>query len=186
MLTNKDIRVENGNIVINGDKYPLDGQSPAAIMQIVEDNSDTTPTENSDAPITSGGVFNALEGKEDTLTFDTAPTAESANPVTSAGIKTYVDGLITVSEVTVNSQSTGYAAPVQSGGGVYFEQLATYASLSLDKSKILSVELVNWHATAKSFNLYLGDTTIGVMTDSNTSIFNGATGDLVLRVVSIR
>ena len=62
MITNKDIRVENGNLVLNGDKYPLGGQSPEAIMQIVEDNSDTTPTENSEAPITSGGVFAALAG----------------------------------------------------------------------------------------------------------------------------
>ena len=61
MITNKDIRVENGNLVLNGDKYPLDGQSPEAIMAIVKDNSDTTPTENSTAPITSGGVYNALE-----------------------------------------------------------------------------------------------------------------------------
>ena len=60
MITNKDIRVENGFLIINGDKYPLEGQSPAAIMKIVEDNSDTTPTENSDAPITSGGVYTAL------------------------------------------------------------------------------------------------------------------------------
>lgn len=61
MITNKDIRVENGNLVLNGDKYPLDGQSPEAIMAIVKDNSDTTPTENSDAPITSGGVFAAID-----------------------------------------------------------------------------------------------------------------------------
>ena len=60
MITNKDVRVENGNLVLNGDKYPLDGQSPETIMEIVEDNSDTTPTENSDAPITSGGVFTAI------------------------------------------------------------------------------------------------------------------------------
>ena len=60
MITNKDVRVENGNIVINGDKYPLDGQSPETIMEIVEDNSDTTPTENSTAPITSGGVYTAI------------------------------------------------------------------------------------------------------------------------------
>lgn len=59
MITNKDIRVENGSLIINGDPYPLDGQSPETIMQIVKDNSDTTPTENSTAPITSGGVFEA-------------------------------------------------------------------------------------------------------------------------------
>ena len=64
MITNKDIRVENGSLILNGDHYPLDGQSPEAIMQIVEDNSDTTPTENSDAPITSGGVFSAIASLE--------------------------------------------------------------------------------------------------------------------------
>lgn len=68
MITNKDIRVENGNLIINGDKYPLDGQSPEAIMEIVEDNSDTTPTENSDAPVTSGGVFTAIKAVSDAIT----------------------------------------------------------------------------------------------------------------------
>ena len=63
MLTNKDIRVENGFLIINGDKFPLDGQSPETIMEIVEDNSDTTPTENSTAPVTSGGVFDATNGR---------------------------------------------------------------------------------------------------------------------------
>ena len=56
MITNKDIRVENGSLIINGDPYPLDGQSPEAIMKIVKDNSDTTPTENSDAPVKSAGI----------------------------------------------------------------------------------------------------------------------------------
>lgn len=63
MITNKDIRVENGNLVLNGDKYPLDGQSPEAIMKIVEDNSDTTPTANSTAPVQSGGVYSAISNK---------------------------------------------------------------------------------------------------------------------------
>ena len=67
MITNKDIRVDNGNLILNGDKYPLDGQSPEAIMQIVEDNSDSTPTENSTAPITSGGVFAADKDINDTI-----------------------------------------------------------------------------------------------------------------------
>ena len=67
MITNKDIRVENGSLILNGDPYPLDGQSPEAIMKIVKDNSDTTPTENSTAPITSGGVFTALGTKQDKI-----------------------------------------------------------------------------------------------------------------------
>lgn len=60
MITNKDIRVENGSLIINGDPYPLDGQSPEAIMQIVKDNSDTIPTEDSIKPITSGGVYSKI------------------------------------------------------------------------------------------------------------------------------
>ena len=67
MITNKDIRVENGFLIINGDKFPLDGQSPETIMEIVEDNSDSTPTENSTAPVTSGGVYTALDTINDTI-----------------------------------------------------------------------------------------------------------------------
>ena len=96
MITNKDIRVENGNLVLNGDKFPLDGQSPETIMEIVEDNSDTTPTENSTAPITSGGVFTALGTKQDTLTFDTTPTEASTNPVESGGVYTALAGKCSV------------------------------------------------------------------------------------------
>ena len=56
MLTNKDIRVENGFLIINGDKFPLDGQSPETIMEIVEDNSDSTPTASSNNPVKSDGI----------------------------------------------------------------------------------------------------------------------------------
>ena len=105
MITNKDIRVENGNLVLNGDKFPLDGQSPETIMQIVEDNSDTTPTENSTAPVTSGGVYTALVTKQDTLTFDNTPTASSNNPVKSGGIKSYVDDLIKTEYVSATIAS---------------------------------------------------------------------------------
>lgn len=107
MITNKDIRVENGSLIINGDPYPLDGQSPEAIMEIVEDNSDTTPTENSTAPVTSGGVYTALGTKQDELTFDSAPTASSDNPVTSDGIKTYVDNIASGKADVITAPSGG-------------------------------------------------------------------------------
>ena len=107
MITNKDIRVENGSLILNGDPYPLDGQSPETIMEIVEDNSDSTPTENSDAPITSGGVFTALGTKQDSLTFDNTPTDASTNPVTSAGVYIALAGkqdlLVNISGTLPNS-----------------------------------------------------------------------------------
>ena len=150
MITNKDIRVENGNLVINGDKYPLDGQSPETIMDIVEDNSDTTPTENSTAPITSGGVFTALGTKQDTLTFDSAPTDESTNPVTSGGVYTALD--------TVN----GLLSPI-SGVVKRFKIDATNQTIdtginfNLDISKGF-IALISSHGSLNSgrMNVYIG------------------------------
>ena len=48
--------------------------------------TDNTPTEDSDNYVKSGGVYNALEEKQDTLTFDSSPTQDSTNPVTSGGV----------------------------------------------------------------------------------------------------
>ena len=111
MLTNKDIRVENGNIVINGDKYPLDGQPPEAIMQIVKDNSDTTPTENSDAPITSGGVYTALSDKQDSITnlsYITTGLTPNANCSIKAGGYIQIGKLVIVN-IRILVTATGAA-----------------------------------------------------------------------------
>ena len=47
---------------------------------------DTTPTENSQNPVQSGGIFAALAGKQDKLTFDQQPTQYSTNPVVSGAL----------------------------------------------------------------------------------------------------
>lgn len=49
---------------------------------------DSTPTENSNRPVMSGGLYTALAGKQPTLEFDTIPTKGSNNPVSSDGIYT--------------------------------------------------------------------------------------------------
>ena len=71
-------------------------------------NFDNSPTQNSTNPVTSGGVYDALQNvqpdlsnyynktevdtalanKQNTLTFDSAPTQNSTNPVTSGGVYT--------------------------------------------------------------------------------------------------
>lgn len=71
-------------------------------------NFDNSPTQNSTNPVTSGGVYNALQNvqpdmsnyynktevdtalanKQNTLKFDSAPTQNSTNPVTSGGVYT--------------------------------------------------------------------------------------------------
>ena len=66
---------------------------------------DNTPTENSNNPVKSGGVYTALAAKQDTLTFDNTPTANSDNPVKSGGIKTYADGKVS-SATTISTTST--------------------------------------------------------------------------------
>ena len=38
---------------------------------------DAVPTENSTKPVRSGGIYTALQGKQDTITFATIPTAEA-------------------------------------------------------------------------------------------------------------
>ena len=47
---------------------------------------DTTPTENSQNPVQSGGIFAALASKQDKLTFDQQPTQYSTNPVVSGAL----------------------------------------------------------------------------------------------------
>lgn len=47
---------------------------------------DNAPTEDSTNPVTSGGVYEALQAKQDTLTIDDTPTEDSENPVTSGGV----------------------------------------------------------------------------------------------------
>lgn len=60
---------------------------------------DETPTANSSNPVTSRGIREALNGKQDTLTFDNAPTANSDNMLTSGTIYT------ALSEVTIKMDS---------------------------------------------------------------------------------
>lgn len=47
---------------------------------------DSSPTQGSTNAVSSGGVYTALQGKQDTLTFDDTPTQNSNNPVKSGGV----------------------------------------------------------------------------------------------------
>ena len=143
MITNKDIRVENGSLILNGDPYPLDGQSPETIMQIVEDNSDTTPTENSDAPITSGGVFTADKDITDTI-GDITQTGVTGATV-AAQIKAVNDttGDITqtgVTGATVAAQIAELDGAI-SGKLSLFESIATTTGNSVTFTKQLTNDI---------------------------------------------
>lgn len=76
---------------------------------------DSTPTENSNRPVRSGGIYTALAGKQPTLTFDTIPTEGSENPVESGGV---FNALATKQDtLTFDSNPTkGSNNPVSSDG----------------------------------------------------------------------
>ena len=76
---------------------------------------DSTPTENSNRPVKSGGIYTALAGKQPTLTFDTIPTEGSENPVESGGV---FNALATKQDtLTLDSNPTkGSNNPVSSDG----------------------------------------------------------------------
>ena len=76
---------------------------------------DSTPTENSNRPVKSGGIYTALAGKQPTLTFDTIPTEGSENPVESGGV---FNALSTKQDtLTLDSNPTkGSNNPVSSDG----------------------------------------------------------------------
>lgn len=64
---------------------------------------DAIPTSGSTNVVESGGVYDALETKQNALTFDSAPTQGSSNPVTSGGVYDAIenatpDGLVSYAE----------------------------------------------------------------------------------------
>lgn len=76
---------------------------------------DSTPTENSNRPVRSGGIYTALAEKQPTLTFDMIPTEGSNNPVESGGV---FNALATKQDtLTLDSNPTkGSNNPVSSDG----------------------------------------------------------------------
>lgn len=58
------------------------------IVSHVDIETDAVPTAGSHHAVESGGVYTALQGKQDELSFDAVPTENSANPVTSGGLHT--------------------------------------------------------------------------------------------------
>ena len=55
---------------------------------------DDVPTDNSNNPVKSNGIYDALAGKQDTLTYDNTPTQNSDNMVKSGGIWQYISNIL--------------------------------------------------------------------------------------------
>lgn len=97
-------------IRVGGTIYPMDYNYLDNLPEV-----DDVPTANSDNLIKSGGVKEALDSKQGTLTFDNAPTAGSNNPVKSDGIKSALDAK--QNSLTFDTEPTqGSTNPVTSDG----------------------------------------------------------------------
>ena len=90
---------------------------------------DSTPTNGSNNPVTSGGIYNAINNKQDKLTFDSTPTSGSSNPVTSDGIYQAIqiatnklEGSIQLGRLKVTSYTT-------SGAWYHFDAKPTPSAL---------------------------------------------------------
>lgn len=76
---------------------------------------DAQPTEGSENAVSSGGVYDALQGKQDSLTIDVQPVEDSGNPISSGGVYDALQGKQDV--LTIDAQPTPDSTnPVQSGG----------------------------------------------------------------------
>lgn len=86
---------------------------------------DSVPTQDSNNPVTSGGVYTALQDKQDTLIIDSTPTQGHMNPVSSDGVYTALaakQNLLTAGTgITIDSNNVISA----SGGGIGWRQLTT-------------------------------------------------------------
>lgn len=136
---------------------------PIALSQALKQNNalDDAPTEDSRGGVRSGGVFDALAGKQPTLTFDNTPTDGSSNPVTSDGIYDALAGkqdtLTFDNTPTVDSDN-----PVKSSGLVN--------SVPVDEVTSSNMHAVTSNAVAEKFKYSNGEGT------RNTSYFKGNLG----------
>lgn len=108
---------------------------------------DDVPTQGSDNPVKSGGIYTALAGKQDTLTFDDTPTANSSNPVKSSGIKSALDNKV---------------------DKVAGKGLSTNDYTTADKNKLAGIEAgaqVNQNSFA---NVKVGSTTVAADAEQDT------------------
>ena len=116
---------------------------------------DTTPTQNSTNPVSSGGVYTSLGGKQSTYSsdstqWDTTPTANSTKPVTSGGVKTEIDKKL---PTYANGNSSWDTAPTNNStkpvtsGGIYnafkdeFKEVSGSTTATLDLGYLISLTL---------------------------------------------
>lgn len=104
-------------VVAAGDSDLITSGGVYDALQLKQDvlTFDATPTPGSTNPVDSDGIAAALDLKQDVLTFDNTPTNGSNNPVKSGGVYTALQGKQDV--LTFDAVPTDDSTnPVESGG----------------------------------------------------------------------
>ncbi len=89
-------------------------------------------TEGDTHLVTSGGVYTALQTKQDALAFDSAPVQDSTNPVTSGGV--YLAIAAATGSATVDAVPTEGSTNPVSSGGVYDALQDVQPSITMDQT----------------------------------------------------
>lgn len=100
---------ENGNLTDSGEKASnfATAEALSDFSSYVENTKqniltfDTVPSSGSVNPVTSNGIYVALQDKQNILTFDNVPTVNSSNPVKSGGVYTDLQNKANKSEMSV-------------------------------------------------------------------------------------
>ena len=85
-VSGKQDRLTFDDAPLSGSTNPVTSGGIYNALQNVSVQTDAVPTQGSSKAVQSGGVYTALQGKQNTLTFDSTPTQGSSNPVTSGGV----------------------------------------------------------------------------------------------------
>ena len=81
------------DVPTEGSDNPVKSGGIYDALQNIDYQIDEEPTEGSTHAVSSGGVYDGLAAKQDALTFDDVPTHDSNNPVKSKGIYNSIKGL---------------------------------------------------------------------------------------------
>lgn len=105
-VSGKQDRLNFDTAPIAGSTNPVTSGGIYNALQNAQIQTDAVPTEGSTKAVQSGGVYTALQGKQASLTFDSTPTQGSNNPVTSGGVYNAISSSGAIQKIPVYSSPT--------------------------------------------------------------------------------
>lgn len=136
-------------------KSEVDNKIQQASAGITIDN---TPTNGSSNAVSSGGVYTALNNKQDRLTFDSTPVANSTNPVTSGGVYSAIQAAAASagSGITVDTQLNASSTNPVTNSAITTKINSVESTVSGHESRITALEgsasFASWFGTQSEYD----------------------------------